>query len=136
MSYCVAFSEEGATDVTRRYVCTPEYVLPRQRCSEARLRGIIDGIRRLRQHGMPDDRRLKLSREESQEDAELQAYFKTDSTVSGLKDESLGHGERSKFQANTQEMRSGKEDMDRVVIVAGVRAIGFPRRLYREAKFD
>lgn len=114
MSYCIAFSEEGATDVTRRYVRTPEYALPRRRCSEDRLRVIVDGIRRLRQHGMSDDRRLKLAHEESQEDAELQAYIETDSTVAGAKDESLSHGERSKFLANPQEMRSGKVYLDRL----------------------
>ncbi|RYP19567.1 hypothetical protein DL765_003294 [Monosporascus sp. GIB2] len=71
MSYCLAFSSEGAQDVTRRYVRKSEQSLPRTRGSEESLRRAIRDINdRCR---APADR-AKLAEEDEAEERELSAY--------------------------------------------------------------
>ncbi|KAK5090536.1 Protein png1 [Lithohypha guttulata] len=74
-AYCIAFSNEGATDVTRRYVRNPSaHGLPRNRCPEECLLWMMYEIRKLRRDGMnkPDQQRLRA--EDEREEHELQAY--------------------------------------------------------------
>lgn len=73
-AYCIAFSIDGATDVTRRYVRSPTYSLPRTRCSEASLAWIISEIRHMRRVGLPEHDRLRLQREDDREERELRGY--------------------------------------------------------------
>lgn len=74
MSYCIAFSSEGATDVTRRYVRAPENGLARERCPEPVLLHIVDEIRGLRRANMTEDDKIRLRREDDMEEKELQGY--------------------------------------------------------------
>lgn len=71
MSYCLAFSAEGAQDVTRRYVRQAEHALDRNRgseeCLKAALRDINDRCR-----GPADAERLQA--EDEAEELELAAY--------------------------------------------------------------
>lgn len=73
-AYCIAFSNEGATDVTRRYVRNAAYGLPRTRCPEECLLWMMYEIRKLRRDGMnkPDQQRLRG--EDEREERELQQY--------------------------------------------------------------
>ena len=75
MAYCIAFSIDGATDVTRRYVRKPEQALDRTQCSEEALLSIIHTIRALRRSQMVKEEVFKLEAEDEQEEEELQAYI-------------------------------------------------------------
>lgn len=74
-AYCIAFSNEGATDVTRRYVRNPAaHGLPRTRCPEECLLWMTYEIRKLRRDGTNKPDQQKLRAEDEREERELQSY--------------------------------------------------------------
>lgn len=77
MSYCIAFSVDGAADVTHRYVRTSDHALARRRCSEDALRDIIDEIKNLRRTSLSGDDQLRLDCEDFREEEELRLYMNT-----------------------------------------------------------
>lgn len=74
MSYCIAFSSDGATDVTRRYVRRSSHALGRTRCPEPELLRIIYDIRSKRRKDLSKEDLTRLEREDTAEAQELDSY--------------------------------------------------------------
>ena len=76
MSYILAFSVDGATDVTRRYVRNHAlHGSPRRRCPEPVLTHILQEIKRMRRENITDkEERKKMLIEDEREERELKHY--------------------------------------------------------------
>jgi peptide-N4-(N-acetyl-beta-glucosaminyl)asparagine amidase len=76
MAYCIAFSADGATDVTRRYVRNEAREgLDRTRAPEEVLLWIVDEIRQMRRQNMSEEQKRQLVIEDEREDQELRSYI-------------------------------------------------------------
>ncbi|CRG90022.1 peptide-N4-(N-acetyl-beta-glucosaminyl)asparagineamidase [Talaromyces islandicus] len=72
LSYCIAFSIDGATDVTRRYVRNAaKHGEPRNRVPEDVLLWGIYEIRRIRREKLPEQEHQRLRKEDEREERDL-----------------------------------------------------------------
>ncbi|KXX78598.1 Protein PNG1 [Madurella mycetomatis] len=70
LAYCIAFSIDGAADVTSRYV-RETHSLPRDKCSEAQLADVLAEITALRRAQRSDEDKARLAEEDEVEAEEL-----------------------------------------------------------------
>ncbi|KAF2969427.1 hypothetical protein GQX73_g4120 [Xylaria multiplex] len=74
LSYCIAFSTEGAVDVTRRYVRQERFLRSRNRCSELTLFYMLKKITSERRSELRKQDQERLEMEDAMEQKELQTF--------------------------------------------------------------
>lgn len=92
MAYCIAFSTEGAMDVTARYVRDKSKALPRDKISEHDLQQLLTNITTLRLSGLDPLEQARVVEERDLERAELES-FKTATTDAAVGPRQSGAGE-------------------------------------------
>ncbi|KAK9368857.1 hypothetical protein V1509DRAFT_563949 [Lipomyces kononenkoae] len=95
MSYAIAFSADGATDVSRRYIRTEGGQLPRNRIPESELVVILQAITRERRTVLSAGEKADLECEDNAEKLELDSYVSQSTPISTaeLRPRETGAGE-------------------------------------------
>lgn len=83
MAYCIAFSADGATDVTRRYLRNDKHALKHTRVSENVLH-ILGEITAVRHLNLGEEEIARLETEDQKESLELQQFITGNFSIDAL----------------------------------------------------
>ena len=104
MSYCIALSHEGATDVTRRYVRDPAaHGLDRNRAPEEVLLYIMNEIKHMRRSKLSKEEKHRLIKEDQREEKELRGYV-VQALTSEIEKLCVSSGNRSTSPGSEQKL--------------------------------
>ncbi|KAK9469475.1 hypothetical protein V1512DRAFT_256357 [Lipomyces arxii] len=94
MSYAIAFSVEGAVDVSKKYIRTAKCQLPRKRITEIDLYNTLQRITTQRRAHLPPSEQAALQLEDEDEQAELYGYSNklTPASTSEMRPRATGAG--------------------------------------------
>lgn len=112
IAYCVAFSIEGATDVTRRYVRSPtKYGSHRTRAPEEVLLWVIQEIRKKRRENLGKTDERRLIKEDEREERELRAYMASSlaAEINNLLPQSTGRLDEQKVPEAAVDWAHGRQ---------------------------
>lgn len=122
LSYCVAFSIDGATDVTRRYVRSPvRHGGQRSRAPEEVVLWVVREIRKKRRDGLSKTDQKRLLKEDEREERELRAYL-----AAGLAAEinNLFPAHRTRGRSDEQKTPAERQDASVESLIAAQRGPG------------
>lgn len=122
LSYCVAFSIDGATDVTRRYVRSPvRHGGQRSRAPEEVVLWVVREIRKKRRDGLSKTDQKRLLKEDEREERELRAYL-----AAGLAAEinNLFPAHRTRGRSDEQKTPAERQDASVESLIAAQRGSG------------
>ena len=104
IAYCIAFSKDGATDVTRRYVRNGDQALKRDKCSEEDLSSIIRTIRKLRRSQVSEEKVHEIEAEDIREENELGLYITSETLAKFMSTHPLT------YQSSNKSLSASAED--------------------------
>ncbi|KAG0127803.1 hypothetical protein HOY82DRAFT_61364 [Tuber indicum] len=111
MAYCIAFSHDGVTDVTRRYVRLQKYALPRTKCPEAVLVHILNEIRTTRRERLNPSDIKRLEKEDYLEEIEFRRFewqaLEAEATKNGAR-RTTAPGEKRPRQSGTTDWKHSR----------------------------
>lgn len=120
LSYCIAFSIDGATDVTRRYVRSPvRHGNQRSRAPEEVVLWVIREIRKKRRDGLSKTDQKRLLKEDEREEKELRGFL-----AAGLAAEINNLFPSSRTRGRTDEQKTPAERQDASVDMLTARQSG------------
>jgi peptide-N4-(N-acetyl-beta-glucosaminyl)asparagine amidase len=111
LAYCVAFSIDGATDVTRRYVRNPtKYGKERTKVPEPVLLWILLEIRKMRRENLSKKDKHRLIKEDEREEQELRRFMATSLAAQITRIIPTGNSRRVSARTDEQKAAASRDE--------------------------